>query len=776
MHFSDPVTCDRLSSLFPPPQRISRLDGTYLSDNSLAIDLPPAWEPLLAADLALLAEVLCGRVKIVQAKTGLPVPEQAYRLKVKPDGITLTAATAAGARYGLCTLRRLATGEPLLCCEIEDWPTLPYRGIQIDLGRVIERPEVVEQLLPLYASFNYNVLQLYFENAFVFPSHLELARPFAWTLEQAQKVVDAASSYGITVIPAIQALGHCAWVTQHPDYAELDERHDTGEFSGVLCPSHPRTLPMLEGMIRDVAPLATSGIIHLGLDESFAIGVCERCRPQRDTIGEGGIYVAHANKVAALTKAAGKRPAIWGDMFYYYPDDLKDLDKDTLIFDWYYYTFPKTPRVELYNFADIDSMAMWKAHGLEAWGCPSSAWSVTLPYVPPQNVIGNAWSWTRYLKESDQPGIMVTQWEMSPATIDFAPAVEGALAGFQWGSADPEKPDALFAAACESVFGTPKVAPLISEAAQYSLHGHCDLRWLRAPSLADMLTYAPGEDSRRADILEDILEELGALAANTDNADMLSSYLVGISWLMYQYRKRLLLNMAAELVVDGEYAAARAPLEQLCETAAVLAEVSQAQWDRNRYPDDASVTPKRLRTEVEMYETEMWALDAALEGEPYTGVLNKTILAVHITNSHPAVPIFTIATSTDGETFTDRGRGTVLMFDAKAAAPTSDDELLYSFALETPEDARFVKLTTIGDGQFTLRGITLHRGQASWSIGNIANADGRITGAETLPAGGTALLGHPDPKALFQQLLKENDGGQVFSVLHGHVIVEMVEG
>jgi hypothetical protein len=35
----------------------------------------------------------------------------------------------------------------------------------------------------VYASVNYNVLQLYFEDAFHFKSHPKLARPFAWTIE-----------------------------------------------------------------------------------------------------------------------------------------------------------------------------------------------------------------------------------------------------------------------------------------------------------------------------------------------------------------------------------------------------------------------------------------------------------------------------------------------------------------------------------------------------------------------------------------------------------------
>ena len=130
-------------------------------------------------------------------------------------------------------------GPELPCCRIADWPALRYRGFQIDLGRVIERPETVKRFLGMYASLNYNLMQLYLEDALVFPSNPALGRKCAWTLEQALDVVEEAERFGIGVIPAIQSLGHCAWVGNHPDYAELDENAFEGSACGVLCPRTP---------------------------------------------------------------------------------------------------------------------------------------------------------------------------------------------------------------------------------------------------------------------------------------------------------------------------------------------------------------------------------------------------------------------------------------------------------------------------------------------------------------------------------------------------------
>ena len=767
-----------LDSLFPKPREVEKRAGEYAVGATLHATIPEAWRPSLARDLAVIKQRLDGgadgdtSVRVSEADLAFSHSLEAYEVVISAHGISVLARSVAGARYGLRAVQRLLPAAALPCGRIADWPALAYRGFQIDLGRVIERPETVKRFLEMYASCNYNLLQFYLEDAFVFPSHPSLARPWAWTLQQAQEVVEEAARWGIEVIPAIQSLGHCAWVGRHPDYAELDENHFEGSQCGVLCPTQPRTLETLEGMIHDVAPLATSGIIHLGMDESFSLGRCPVCAPRKQEIGEGGIFVEHANRVAAFAKAAGKRPAIWGDMFYYYPDSLAKLDTDMLIFDWYYYIFEKLPRVELYNFAEVDSRALWEKYGLEAWGCPMSLCPVSMPFNLPSEAMGNARSWARYLGETGGEGEMVTQWEMSNTSLDLAPAVEGAIAGFLWGETEAEAAE-LLRGACALLYDRPDLAPLLEELGVLRMHGRHALAWLRAESLAEMIPLGqPADDAGTAARLEEMAEEIAAQAVGARYGDTLETFAVAARWLAYQYGKRGFLREAPARTEQHEYQALAETCRTLQKEALALADAWQGRWDANRYPEDKAPLPGQMRKEAELFAAEAAALEAAAGGAEYAGQLTRPILAVHMVNTHPACPTMVVSSSADGKEFTERGRACVIEFASTAAQPTSADELTYTFVLDALEQGRFVRVQSAGDGRFSLRGVSLHQGGRRWEARSV-ESEGLVEGAERILSGGLAVLGHPDPQALFQELIAHGDSSRIFSVPHGSVTVEM---
>jgi hypothetical protein len=768
---------DRLASLFPKPRQIERRGGAYALAGTLKLELPRGWRDGLAPELTALATSVTplpiGATRVAVGQGTVATSEEAYRLEVAAEGITLTAPTVAGARYGLRTLRKLIDDGAVPCCVITDWPTLPYRGVQFDQGRVIERPEVIEKLLPIYADLGYNVIQLYFENAVQFPSHPKLARPYAWTLEQALRVADTATRYGIGVIPALQVLGHCNWVGVHPDYADLDEMRESGSPSGILCPSQPRTLEVLNDMIHDVAPLATSGIIHLGMDEAPYIGRCALCKPRHHAIGEGGIFVEHANAVAAMTHDAGKRPGIWGDMFYYFPESVARLDKDVLIFDWYYYTFETAPRVELYDHQPMDTGKLYRDHGIESWGCPSSFYTAMMPVNLPDEAITNARDWTRYVLENGNKGVMVTQWELSPATIDQCVPTEAAMAGFLWGDGMATPSGELLRDACTFLYGTPELAPLLAELGAARFHGHGTRRWYNAAAQANMITYTdPGADLALAARMEAIAAEIAALADAAQHPEMVRAFVPPACWLVYQYRKRALVNQAALLACNEQFEKAATLIDGLRVDALALAGRYQADWDRNRYPGDAAATPVRLRKEADIFAEEVAALKAAIGGAAYAGQLTTPVLSVHVVDKFGTMARIEAAASPDGETFTDLGIAWVLQFDSKAAGKYEAQAIDYAFPVPSLADARFVKVTASGPGHYALSGITLHQGAQTLTVQSVAS-DGKVENADALKTTGLTILGHPDPKSLFEEMLAAGDSSQVFTIKHGSVTAEM---
>ncbi len=423
-------------------------------------------------------------------------------------------------------------------------------------------------------------------------------------------VVEAAARYGLSVIPAIQSLGHCSWVGVHPEYARFDEGYERQHVAGVLCPAHPDLEELLAPMIRDIAPLATSGIIHVGLDEVFTLGQCTRCAPRRAQEGEGGIFLRHANRVADWVRATGNRPAIWGDMFYYHPDKMADLAHDVLVFDRHYYAFDRYPRVELFGFSEMDTQRMWQAQGIDSWGCPASFWSTSLPINLPSESLANARSWGRYLTEQGRRGMMVTQWELSPTSAALALPFDIAIGDLMWSMTAPPFPD-LLTAACDVLYARPELAPLLEEMGRARFHGYADRNWVDAPSLAGMLTYqADADDLKQAGRFDAVAREIEALATGAQHSELLRAYTTAAQWLAYQYRKRGLLNVAVLQVADGQYGEVQTTLTALAEEADRLAACWQALWNAHRYADDETVMPIRLRKEAAWLREEIAAVQA----------------------------------------------------------------------------------------------------------------------------------------------------------------------
>ena len=131
-----------------------------------------------------------------------------------------------------------------------------------------------------------------------------------------------------------------------------------------------------------------------------------------------------------------------------------------------------------------------------------------------------------------------------------------------------------------------------------------------------------------------------------------------------------------------------------------------------------------------------------------------------------------ISSSADGQEFSDRGRACVIEFASTAAQPTSADELTYTFPLDSLEQARWVRVQSVGDGRFSLRGITLHQGDQRWIVRSV-QSEGLVEGPEQILSGGLAVLGHPHPEVLFHELLAEGDSSRIFSQPHGSITAEM---
>jgi hypothetical protein len=291
--------------------------------------------------------------------------------------------------------------------------TQPFRimGYTMDIARRIERPEVVRRAISGMADCGYNLFGLYLEGAYAYPRHPALARKHAYSPEFMAEVQGLCRQEGMELMPIIPSLGHTDWITSKPGYRDYDEGRGTDQLCGCVSPSFPETYDLLTELYEDWCRHVPGEYLHVALDESPDMGQYHRRTHGTEGLDLARMFADHCNRLHDIVQRLGRRMVMWGDMFYYLPQAIPLVKKDIIVADWYYYHFPRMPRVETFNFEDVDSSRRLKEAGLEVWGVPS-VWA-NYPFPDVRERWQNLQDWIRYGREVGIGGILNTDWENS---------------------------------------------------------------------------------------------------------------------------------------------------------------------------------------------------------------------------------------------------------------------------------------------------------------------------------------------------------------------------
>jgi hypothetical protein len=290
-------------------------------------------------------------------------PEGAYRLELRGGAEALvTARDERGLYYGACTFEQVLTSAArrgrLPDLDVLDWPDMRYRMVMLDLAR--DRDFVmdhVKALIDVLSRFKVNMLMLYLEYRYAFPSHKAIGPPRSLTPEQAAELDAYARRRFVEVIAQVNCLGHCEGIVNteaHKHRVESFERHGF-----QLCPSRRDAAAFVESLYRDVSAPFSTGFLHVGGDESWELGECPACRRRAARVGKHGLYLAHVLKMHAVARKLGKRMMLWGDMVLTYRGLASKLPKDIVIFDWHY--TGRSP----------ETLAFFRKRGFEVFVCPA---------------------------------------------------------------------------------------------------------------------------------------------------------------------------------------------------------------------------------------------------------------------------------------------------------------------------------------------------------------------------------------------------------------------
>uniref|UniRef100_UPI00321749EA beta-N-acetylhexosaminidase n=1 Tax=uncultured Draconibacterium sp. TaxID=1573823 RepID=UPI00321749EA len=225
-------------------------------------------------------------IKLIKsAQTG---SEEAYRLKITPDEITVEAEAASGAFYGLQSVVQLLINAQqenlnyIPCCVIEDAPRYSWRGFMLDESRHFFGTEEVKKIMDMMALQKLNKFHWHLTDEPAwrieikkYPLLTEVGgagtkwNPNApvkfYTQDEVKEIIAYAAERFIEVIPEIDMPGHAtAAVRAYPEFGGGgSERNPDFTFH----PGKEGTYQFLTDILKEVAGLFPSQFIHIGGDE-----------------------------------------------------------------------------------------------------------------------------------------------------------------------------------------------------------------------------------------------------------------------------------------------------------------------------------------------------------------------------------------------------------------------------------------------------------------------------------------------------------------------------
>jgi hexosaminidase len=228
---------------------------------------------------------------------------EAYRLRVTPAGVTVTASTDAGIYYGATTLWQLIAASKdgrIGAVTIDDAPTFAWRGVMLDSVRHFQPAAYVKTLIDRMAMEKLNVLHWHLTDdqgwRLQIDRYPRLTSVGAWrqpagaagvdpktgqpvryggfyTKAEVREIVAYATARHITVVPEIEMPGHAtAAIAAYPELGSTATPPKAPYASwGVmnnLYNTKDSTFTFLENVLDEVLPLFPSRYIHVGGDEA----------------------------------------------------------------------------------------------------------------------------------------------------------------------------------------------------------------------------------------------------------------------------------------------------------------------------------------------------------------------------------------------------------------------------------------------------------------------------------------------------------------------------
>ena len=292
---------------------------------------------------------------------------EAYRLKVSPHRITISATTAAGLFYGAVTLWQLLPAGPsageIAAQTIIDAPRYPWRGLMLDSSRHFQSPAFVRSMIDWMAWHKLNVLHWHLSDdqgwrleirkypkltsvgAWRTPASLPGSgrqKPYGgfYTQQQVREIVAFAATRHVQIVPEIDMPGHAqAALAAYPELGAIDSHPSLPVSANWGVHSHlfslePGTFEFLEGVLDEVMQLFPSPYIHIGGDEAvkdeWSASAAVQAQARQLGIGDANALQTYfTQKISGYLAAKGRRAVGWDEILQ------PGLAADAVVMSWH---------------------------------------------------------------------------------------------------------------------------------------------------------------------------------------------------------------------------------------------------------------------------------------------------------------------------------------------------------------------------------------------------------------------------------------------------------
>jgi hexosaminidase len=257
--------------------------------------------------------------------------EQAYRIDLALNEVTIAANAPAGLFYGVETLVQLLKSRNgvlwLPEAHIEDWPDLQLRQIYWDDAHHLDRPEALKRAIRQAAFFKINGFALKLEGHFQFKSAPAVVNPHALTPAEYRELTGYGLRYHVQLIPYLDGPAHIAFILKHPEYQQLREYPDSNY---ELCVTNPDSYKLMFGMFQDLIE-ANPGVkyFYLSTDEPYYVGMannsqCQEAVRAMEFGSVGKLLAEFVTRTANYLHDRGRTVIFWGE-FPMKPEDIASL-------------------------------------------------------------------------------------------------------------------------------------------------------------------------------------------------------------------------------------------------------------------------------------------------------------------------------------------------------------------------------------------------------------------------------------------------------------------